>query len=362
MASVPMRCGHSCARPDRPPPGGPARHRPDDPGGVELLEHPRVPLEHGVDLPPGLGEVRRARDVRQGPARREHPDGGVEQLGLQYRELRDVLGLFPPPRLGSTTERAEPGAGGVQQDPVEQHAAPSRPKRRPSPSTTCHAGHRSPRRPPHEAGPGRHQLVGDEVCARRPRLRRLAARPCRRAAHMSSHRSLLARPRSGSARGRRAATPRPARGGVRRRRPAHARGRPTHRGCRSARPAARPPRTGREARCRSPLDRLPVAGPVHGIGAAHVVGAVRVLGPVRVVGAVCVGGARPGAAAVATSSSVASPGNAASWTRGATLSAASSAASSSRDRSAARASRSADTTHVGCDHRVASRRLLRGPR
>ena len=92
---------------------------------VELL-HVAAPTGDVADDDPGLGQVRRTGDVRDHPAGPYGVERGVEQAPLQPAQFGDVRGIAPPPRLGATAQRSEPGEGRVQHDPVERTRPPGR--------------------------------------------------------------------------------------------------------------------------------------------------------------------------------------------------------------------------------------------
>ena len=88
IASVPWRCGQSCACGARRAGRGRASRSPASTAGVSSARSARMPGERRGDDLARLGEVRRARDVGEEPAGRERRDGGIEQLRLQARRAR----------------------------------------------------------------------------------------------------------------------------------------------------------------------------------------------------------------------------------------------------------------------------------
>ncbi len=114
IASVPWRCGQSCAWVA----GGQLEVARGDAGqhggGVDRGEL-RMPGERRGDDLAGLGEVRRAGDVGEEAAGRECPDGRVEQLGLQGRELRR--------RPRAACASAPPGGGAARRGPCRARRA-----------------------------------------------------------------------------------------------------------------------------------------------------------------------------------------------------------------------------------------------
>ena len=76
-------------------------------------------LQHSVDDEFGLGQMRRARDIRDHPARAGTRDGSEEQFLLQRCELSDMSGLASPARLRSASEDTETRAGCIDEHSVE---------------------------------------------------------------------------------------------------------------------------------------------------------------------------------------------------------------------------------------------------
>ena len=147
----------------------------------------------------GLRDHRRAGRVEDHTAGPHQVEGRADQLALQHHQREQVVGLAPPPRLGAAAQRAQPGAGRVDQHPVEDAGA----VRRQRPVGRDHADHARDEaavggeRPAYQ--PGAHAAAARwrpaSRRARRPAPR--AARPCRPGpAHRSSQSS--SRPSSGA--------------------------------------------------------------------------------------------------------------------------------------------------------------------
>ena len=167
----------------------------------------------------------------------------MQQVALQRRQTGDVLGLPPPPRLGTPAQRAEPGARRVDEHPVAgSPGARPAPARRPRPPPRC---------PPPPGAPGRPGAARPRRRAVLPRARRRsprAAPPCRpgrRTGRASAGRLRPAAHRP--ARARPAGCPRPApRPGPRaRRRARRGRRRAARRRTATTGPRRHPPRPAR---------------------------------------------------------------------------------------------------------------------
>ena len=139
IASVPWRCGQSCtlraARQAQIAGGDPA----DDRRGVEGVEA-GMPRERRVDDAARLVDVRRARDVGEDAAGAQGRDRGIQQRGLQSRQLGDVTRLLAPSGLRPASQRAEArcrarraGCGRTRRESRSRTAWPS-------PSSTSGAG------------------------------------------------------------------------------------------------------------------------------------------------------------------------------------------------------------------------------
>ncbi len=161
IASVPWRCGQSWTVPGTGPsePGTPAncsarlRELGVGAGAVHRGDHAR-----------GLGDHRRAGRVEHHAAGADQVERGPHQLALQHHQRDHVVGLAPPARLGPATQRAQPGAGRVDQDPVEDAGAVRR--------QGAVGGHHARRTryqlavggqgPADQPGAGRQPLAGDQ--------------------------------------------------------------------------------------------------------------------------------------------------------------------------------------------------------
>ena len=82
--------------------------------------------QHVGDHVAGLGQVRGADDVRDRAAGAGGGERGPQQAPLQRGQLGDVLRAAPPAGLRAAAQRAEAGARGVHQHPVEGAGAPGR--------------------------------------------------------------------------------------------------------------------------------------------------------------------------------------------------------------------------------------------
>ena len=224
MASVPCRCGHSWTVPGR----GPAAvgHAGQQRRGV--LQHHVGPAVQDRRRPPRPSRPAPASRSRRGRRRpgRTASSAAASSARWSGTSADEVPGLPPPARLGPPAQRAEPGARGVDQDPVE---GPGRPRRR-----RAVGGHDAQRRrrrpgqrPADQAGPVRLPLGGRPA---RPRARppapassaALPPGPAQRSSQRSSRPVDAARP---PAPARPAGSPRPARRRGPRRPPRPRRGR-----------------------------------------------------------------------------------------------------------------------------------------
>ena len=119
IASVPCRCGHSCTVPGT----GPAQSRHVGERGPSVLEHGvGAGAVHGGDHARGLGDDRRAGRVEHHAAGPDQVEGAPDQLALEHHQREQVVRLAPPPRLGTAAQRAQAGAGRVDEHPVEEPA------------------------------------------------------------------------------------------------------------------------------------------------------------------------------------------------------------------------------------------------
>ena len=147
------------------------------------------------------------------------PDGRVEQLALQLRELRDIRRLLAPARLGAAAERAEPRARRVEQDAVEAARCAERVEVELAAVADVHLDGRSGRRraPCARArpapGPSRSRPASRRRRAPRPRAR--AVLPPGPGAEVEPPLPRARRAGAASARAPRAASPRPAPGRAR---------------------------------------------------------------------------------------------------------------------------------------------------
>ena len=217
IASVPWRCGQSCAL----VPAGRSRSRVAiacSTAGVSSALRPGCRASAASTTPRVSPEVRRAGDVRQDAAGRECVDRGIQQRGLQRVELGDIRRLLAPARLRTTAQGAEPGARRVEQDAVEPVR---RPGREPQAVASQHLGRRIEhgQRVAHEpARAGTSSLatsVAPPSAASAASSAALPPGPAQR----SSQRSPATIGRARLARARRAAIPRPAPARARSRRP-----------------------------------------------------------------------------------------------------------------------------------------------
>ena len=180
IASVPCRCGHSWTVPGTGPSerGTPVNCGPRSSSSASM----RAPLHRGDDVR-GLGDHRRAGRVEDHAAGPDQVERRADQLALQHDQREQVVGLAPPARLGAAAQRAEPGAGGVDEHPVEDRRRGTAPgcrrqrPRRPRPGTKpAVGGERAADQPGAAPAAARWRPAGRR--ARRPAPP--AARPCRR--------------------------------------------------------------------------------------------------------------------------------------------------------------------------------------
>ena len=162
IASVPCRCGQSCTLRARRAARGRGSAIACTTAGVSSALEAGMPGERRIDDSARLVEVRRAGDVRQDAAGPQGGDRGIQQRGLQSRELGDVRRPLAPAGLRAAAQRTEPGARRVEQDAVERRPG--------SRSRTAGRRLRAPREPDRtrparcaRAGPRRNELVRDEV-------------------------------------------------------------------------------------------------------------------------------------------------------------------------------------------------------
>ena len=260
MPSVPCRCGQSWTVGPSPRSGTPGSRRP----GIDQLQAGGTAADH----PGRLGEVRRARHVRDHPARPDQPGRrrrAVRAAGSPAPRRRTAAAASGPPAAGAARRarcRARPAC-------TRSNDAAGSPGSRPS--AVCTRTGRPADGLPDQVGAVRGDLHRVHLGAALARPARRAAPPCRpgrRPGPASARRARSAGPSRG--RSRPAASPRPARPPGRRRRP-------------GSRPDRRPrgtPRTASTAPgCRPTPDQLvPLdpAGPGHQMhGGRLVVGAQR---------------------------------------------------------------------------------------
>ena len=211
IASVPCRCGQSWTVPGT----GPSERGTPANCGAEVRELgvDAGALHRGDDVR-GLGDHRRAGRVEDHAAGPDQVEGRADQLALQHHQREQVVGLAPPPRLGAAAQRAQPGAGRVDEHPVEDAGT----VRRQRPVGSDHADHARDEaavggeRAAYQPGAHRQPLAGDQPRAafggQRGQQPGLAAR-VRRTGPARARRGPRGVPRP--APGRPAATPRPGR-------------------------------------------------------------------------------------------------------------------------------------------------------
>ena len=206
------RCRAGAAR------AGPSARRrgPRTPGSRPRASTRSRPGRAAADHPGRLGQVRRARHVRDQPAGPDQPGRRVEEFALQRHQVRDVgwaAVASGPPAAGAARRgrcRARPASPGRTTRP----AARGRGRRRCAPA---------PAGPGPSAGPGRRgagRSPPRPPRRRAPRPARRAGPPCRpgrRPGRASRGRARSAEPSRG--RSRPAASPRPGRPPGRPRRP-----------------------------------------------------------------------------------------------------------------------------------------------